>query len=122
MAAARVLIVATQPVADRPAAVPEVVRRQVLGAGEVRVVAPTLTTRLKSWTSDIDAALRSANARMRAIVERIEASGQPVTRGTVGSFSFRHHGLPGGEPSSGLSTPRCACQRMNESAARRNGR
>jgi hypothetical protein len=27
-----------------------------------------------------------------------------------------------GDASSGLSTPRCACQRMNETAARRNGR
>jgi hypothetical protein len=84
MTETRVLIVATDAVADRPAAVPEVVKRQVLGAGEVRVVAPTLTTRLKSWTSDTDAAVRSANARMREIVGKIEASGQPVARGTVG--------------------------------------
>jgi hypothetical protein len=31
-------------------------------------------------------------------------------------------GLPGGDASSGLSTPRRACQRMNDNAARRNGR
>ena len=30
--------------------------------------------------------------------------------------------LPGGDASSGSSTPRCTCQRMNDSAARRNGR
>ncbi len=35
---------------------------------------------------------------------------------------LRHHGLPGGEPSSGLRTPRWTCQRMKESAARLNGR
>ena len=35
---------------------------------------------------------------------------------------LRHHGLPGGEPSIGLRTPRRTCQRMNESAARLNGR
>ena len=38
------------------------------------------------------------------------------------SLIARHHTLPGGEASSGFSTPRCACQRMNDNAARRNGR
>ena len=38
------------------------------------------------------------------------------------SFIVRHQTLPGGDASSGFSTPRCACQRMNESAARRKGR
>jgi hypothetical protein len=37
------------------------------------------------------------------------------------SFIARHQTLPGGDASSGLSTPRCACQRMNDNAARRNG-
>jgi hypothetical protein len=50
--AKRVLIIANEAVADRPAGVPEVVRRQVLEAEEVRVIAPTLTTRLQSWASD----------------------------------------------------------------------
>ena len=38
------------------------------------------------------------------------------------SLTARHHTLPGGDASSGLSTPRRACQRMNDNAARRNGR
>jgi hypothetical protein len=38
------------------------------------------------------------------------------------SFTARHHTLPGGDASSGLSTPRRACQRINDNAARRNGR
>ena len=38
------------------------------------------------------------------------------------SFIARHQTLPGGEASSGLSTPRRACQPMNDNAARRNGR
>src|SRR5918994_3370568 len=38
------------------------------------------------------------------------------------SLTARHHTLPGGEASSGSRTPRCACQRMNDNAARRNGR
>ena len=38
------------------------------------------------------------------------------------SLMARHHTLPGGDESSGLSTPRRACQRMNDNAARRNGR
>ncbi len=53
----------------------------------------------------------------------------PPTRATAShpsrssrSFSARHHLLPGGSASSGLSSPRLASQRMNEIAARRNGR
>ena len=84
MPAKRVLIIANEAVADRPAGVPEVVRRQVLEAEEVRVIAPTLTTRLQSWASDIDAAASSADDRMHAIVGSIDASGQPATRGQVG--------------------------------------
>ena len=38
------------------------------------------------------------------------------------SLTARHHTLPGGVASSGSSTPRRACQRMNDNAARRNGR
>jgi hypothetical protein len=84
MTARRILIVANQAVADRPAGVPEIVRRQVLAAEQVRVVAPTLTTRLQSWTSDIDAAASSADERMGAIVESIQTAGQHFSRGNVG--------------------------------------
>lgn len=38
------------------------------------------------------------------------------------SLTACHHGLPGGFPSSGPRTPRSACQRMNDTAARLNGR
>lgn len=84
MAAKRVLIIANEAVADRPAGVPEVVRKQVLEADEVRVVAPMLTTRLQSWVSDIDGAACAADGRMQAIVGSIGASGQPATVGQVG--------------------------------------
>jgi hypothetical protein len=84
MAAKRVLIIANEAVADRPAGVPEVVRRQVLEADEVRVVAPMLTGRLQSWASDIDAAALEADERMQAIVDSIGASGQAATRGQIG--------------------------------------
>jgi hypothetical protein len=84
MAAKRVLIIANEAVADRPAGVPEVVRKQVLEAEEVRVVAPMLTGRLQSWVSDIDAAASKADDRMHAIVGSIGASGQAATRGHVG--------------------------------------
>lgn len=84
MAAKRVLIIANEAVADRPAGVPEIVRRQVLEAEEVRVIAPMLTTRLQSWVSDIDAAASKADERMNAIVGSIDASGQPATAGQVG--------------------------------------
>jgi hypothetical protein len=84
MTAKRVLIIASEAVADRPSGVPEAVRRQVLEAEDVRVVAPTLTGRLESWTSDIDAAARSADERRRAIVESIQTTGQRASRGSVG--------------------------------------
>jgi hypothetical protein len=80
----RVLIIAGEAVADRPGGVPEAVRRQVLDAEEVRVVAPTLTSRLQSWTSDIDAAVSSADERVRAIVESIQTTGQRASKGSVG--------------------------------------
>jgi hypothetical protein len=38
------------------------------------------------------------------------------------SLTDRHHVLPGGDASSGSSTPRRACQRMKDNAARLNGR
>jgi hypothetical protein len=84
MAAKRVLIIANEAVADRPAGVPEVVQRQVLEADEVRVVAPMLTGRLQSWVSDIDASALEADERMQAIVGSIGASGQAATRGQIG--------------------------------------
>ena len=84
MTAKRVLIIASEAVADRPRGVPEAVRRQVLQAEEVRVVAPTLTSRLQSWTSDIDAAASSADERVRAIVESIQTTGQRASKGSVG--------------------------------------
>jgi hypothetical protein len=84
MAAKRVLIIANEAVADRPAGVPDVVRRQVLEADEVRVVAPMLTGRLQSWVSDIDAAALAADQRMQAIVGSIGAAGQGAARGQIG--------------------------------------
>ena len=84
MAPKRVLIIANEAVADRPAGVPEPVRRQVLEADEVRVVAPTLTTRLQSWVSDIDGAASAADERMQAIVGSIESAGQRAAAGNVG--------------------------------------
>ena len=52
--------------------------------GGERVVAPMLTTRLRSWVSDIDAAASEADERMSAIVGIIGASGQPAARGQIG--------------------------------------
>jgi hypothetical protein len=45
-----------------PAELPEGVRKEILEADEVRVVAPILTTRLQSWASDIDAAAVEATS------------------------------------------------------------
>ena len=84
MSTKRVLIIANEAVADRPAGVPEVVRRTVLEADDVRLVAPTLTTRLQSWTSDIDGAACEADQRASAIVGSIHGTGQTAAQGAVG--------------------------------------
>ncbi|MGI8778983.1 MAG: hypothetical protein ACR2L8_02220 [Solirubrobacteraceae bacterium] len=84
MTANRVLIVANEVIANRPAGVPEAVVRQILAAKEVHIVAPALTTRLESWTSDIDAAARAADERMSAIVTSIGLGSERAIGGTVG--------------------------------------
>jgi len=76
--------VANEVIADRPPGVPAAVVRQVLAAKEVRVVAPMLTTRLESWTSDLDDAARAADERMSAIVTRIGAGSGRAIEGTIG--------------------------------------
>jgi hypothetical protein len=48
MAVRRILIIANEAPAD-PAELSEGVRKEILEAGEVRVIAPILTTRLQSW-------------------------------------------------------------------------
>jgi hypothetical protein len=83
MAARRVLIIANEAPAD-PAELPEGLRKEILEADEVRVVAPILTTRLQSWASDIDAAAVEADVRMNAIVGSISEGGQAGARGDIG--------------------------------------
>ena len=82
MAAKRVLIITNELVAN-PAGVPDVVANQVREAEAVRVVAPTLTGRLHTWVSDIDAEYQEANERMRLLVSGIDSAG-PAVSGYVG--------------------------------------
>lgn len=84
MTARRVLVVANEAVADRPAGVPELVRRQVLEADEVRVIAPLLTTVLESWTSALDDAAGSAAERAGAIVSGMQSAGRGDTKAALG--------------------------------------
>lgn len=84
MTARRVLVVANEAVADRPAGVPESVRRQVLEAEEVRVIAPVLTTVLESWTSAIDAAAGSATERAHAVLSGMQSAGRQNAQGGLG--------------------------------------
>ncbi len=71
----------------------------------------------------------ATNASQNRIVGVDARPPRPPARSTAShpsrssrSFSARHHLLPGGSASSALSTPRRASQRMNDIAARRNGR
>jgi hypothetical protein len=82
MAAKRVLIITNERVAE-PADVPDVIADQVRGADAVCVVAPTLTSRLHSWLSDVDAEYREADDRMRMLVGDLASSG-PAVSGRVG--------------------------------------
>jgi hypothetical protein len=84
MAAKRLLIISNELIADRPEAVPEVVRQQVGAADEVRVVVPALTDRLQSWLSDIDGAIIDADARMQELVGDISSSRHTGIHGRIG--------------------------------------
>jgi len=84
MAAKRLLIISNELVADRPDGVPEVVTAQVRDAEQVRVVVPALTSRLRSWLSDIDGAVIEADSRLQALVGDINSSGHPGIHGQVG--------------------------------------
>lgn len=81
----RVLIIAHEAIAD-VADVPEVVRKQVAEAEEVRVVVPRVTSALHKWVSDIDAETALADERLDALVGYIasEAGEQPRVGGQVG--------------------------------------
>lgn len=59
----------------------------MLEAEEVRLVTPSLTTRLQSWTSDIGGARSAADERMSAIVGSIVGTGQGAAVGVVGDES-----------------------------------
>jgi hypothetical protein len=51
--------------------------------GEVLVVAPALNSRLRHWMSDVDAARRAAEERLRACMKRLDVAGINA-RGEVG--------------------------------------
>jgi hypothetical protein len=82
MAAKRALFITNERVAE-PADVPDVIADQAREADAVCVVAPTPTSRLHSWLSDIDAEYREADERMRMLVGDIDSSG-PAVCGRVG--------------------------------------
>jgi hypothetical protein len=63
----RVLIIANALIADARHTLPPSVRRRDEPARELMVIAPMLTTRLQSLTSDIDSAHDAAQQRMRHI-------------------------------------------------------
>ena len=96
MAAKRLLIISNELIADRPGGVPEVVRKQVRDADEVRVVVPALTERLQSWLSDIDGAIVEADTRMQDLVGDI-SSAHPGVHGRVGDEDPLVAGPPVGE-------------------------
>jgi len=52
-------------------------------SGEVLVVAPALTSRLRHWMSDVDAARRAAEERLQACLARLAVAGIRA-RGEVG--------------------------------------
>ena len=52
-------------------------------SGEVLVVAPALTSRLRHWMSDVDTGRRAAESRLQACLERLAVAGIRA-RGEIG--------------------------------------
>ena len=63
--------------------VPQAILDHVEAADEIYVVAPTLTTWLRSLTGDIDGARASADERLGTVFDHMDASGLE-SHGTVG--------------------------------------
>ena len=72
--ASRVLVVTDETLASANE-VPKPILDQIEQAGEVYIVAPTLTTWLQSLTGDIDGARASADERLRTVFDHVDASG-----------------------------------------------
>jgi len=80
----RLLILANEFVPDARESMSSEHRRAFDEADEILVIAPTLTTRLQSWVSDIDGARALADERMRRIVADMGDAGQERAGGAVG--------------------------------------
>jgi GABA permease len=78
----RILVVANETLAGR-ALVDEVRYRARGYDAEVRVVAPSLNSPLRTWTSDVDAAMREARERLDASLGALLAAGVDA-RGEIG--------------------------------------
>jgi hypothetical protein len=81
----RILVIADNP-CPCPALADEVAGRALPDAADVVVVAPALNSRLRSWTSDVDAALAQAGERARLAVEALRERGVSA-RGSIGDSS-----------------------------------
>jgi hypothetical protein len=79
----RVLIVANELIANARQSLPKGLRQDDNHAREVLVIAPVLTTRLQSMTSDTDGARRAAQQRLRHIAADMSTFRTPP-RTTVG--------------------------------------
>lgn len=78
------LVLATDALTDRPILIPDSLRRRLVEAGEVHVVAPVLTSSVRRWASDTDAATRAAGRRLRTLISEVKAAGQHQITGLVG--------------------------------------
>jgi hypothetical protein len=81
----RILVIADNP-CPCPALADEVAGRALPDAADVVVVAPALNSRLRNWTSDVDAAWRLAQERAQLAVDALRARGVSA-RGKVGDTS-----------------------------------
>jgi hypothetical protein len=81
--ATRLLVLAGAAVAELEE-LPEQVRAELDGAGEVFVVTPTLASSMEWLMSDIDQARHEADDRLDTILGQLEPSSARVTGGAVG--------------------------------------
>jgi GABA permease len=72
--ATRLLVLANETLAGE-ALLAEIRRRAAQPGAEVRVVVPALNSRVRHWTSDVDAAHAAAQARLDESLRRLDAVG-----------------------------------------------
>jgi hypothetical protein len=71
----RLLLVVDEAVSAPAEGLPDDIGERLSGFDEIHVVAPALTSRLRLWTSDVDAARAAAEERLEGVLARLRGAG-----------------------------------------------